>query len=47
MGSPSAPKAPKPPPAPTQTRRQAQFQLDQQLREGNASGNPLFGGSCP
>ena len=40
MGSPSAPKAPKAPPAPTQTRREAQFLLDQQLREGNASGLP-------
>ena len=45
MGGSSPPSAPKPPPVPTQTRRQAQFELDQQLREGNPTGNPLSGGS--
>ncbi len=48
MGGSAPPSAPKPPPAPTQTRRQAQFELDQQLREGNTGSRPigsLFGGS--
>ena len=43
MGSPSAPKAPTAPPAPTETRRQAQFALDQQNRDQSNQGprNPL------
>lgn len=38
MGSPSAPKAPKAPPVPTQTRREAQFLLDQQNRDAANQG---------